>query len=474
MQHGTRRDFLRKAGLSGAAVVLASRKSLATVTGPGNAHVWCTSQEGNHLAAAEPPTWESIYPGVVADVIVFPEQRFQPILGFGAALTDASCFLISQMPEAERARFLHETYAPTGMNLSVARCCIGSSDYSTSEYSFDESPGDISLAHFSIGHDTSYILPTLRAVRAVRPDLFLHASPWSPPGWMKVFGSMNGGYIDRTYFAAYAEYFLKFLAAYKEAGVAVQAICSQNEVEAEQKGMMPACFWPPQTEADFVRHHLGPKIRASAEFQKTMIWLLDHNYILWKRVDWQLQDSRMAKYVDGVAWHGYEGQPEQMMELQRRHPALPMYFTEWSSFLGEDPRTACASWGHDLAEILSNGVRNITLWNLILDEKGKPDLGPFNCAGVVTLNSKSGVIEKSGQYWALYHYSAHLQRDAHRIASEAGDTNFTQIAFRNPNGECVLVLTNRSTPRRVLVQMGDSILNVPLPGDSVSTVTWQS
>jgi glucosylceramidase len=458
---------------AGAALLLTSRKSMAAPPESGAVQGWCTDALGRHAPIAA-PQWESAYPGAVADVIVHPDRKYQPILGFGAALTDASCFLLAKMPKAQRAQFLHETYGSGGMNLSVGRCCIGASDYSTSEYSFDETPGDISLTQFAVSHDESYILPMLREIRAVRPDLFLHASPWSPPGWMKVYGSMNGGYLDRRYMAPYAEYFLKFLAAYKQAGVPVQALCAQNEVEAEQKGMMPACFWTPQMEADFVRDHLGPKVRASPEFARTMLWLLDHNYNLWRRVDWQLQDAQLSRSVDGVAFHGYEGEPEQMEELTRRHPDLPVYFTEWSQFMGDDPQTECARWGHDLGRILANGARNITLWNLMLDENGRPDLGPFHCAGVVVLNSKTGAVEKSGQYWALYHYAAHVRRGATRIASEVGDTNFSHIAFRNPDGGCALVLTNQSTPRSVLVQMGARVMRVPLPGNSVTTVTWQT
>jgi glucosylceramidase len=121
------------------------------------------------------------------------------------------------------------------------------------------------------------VLPILRQARAVNLDLFLFASPWSPPGWMKS-GSMLGGCMRRTYMPSYADYFLKFLRGYEAAGVPVQAVTVQNEVDADQDGTMLACAWPQDYEADFVTMHLGPLFQRAGV--QTKIWIIDHNYNL--------------------------------------------------------------------------------------------------------------------------------------------------------------------------------------------------
>jgi glucosylceramidase len=466
-----RRDFVALGALSLTAMLL-TRSGFAENSDPVGTRVWLTDPDHRHQEIPANP-WKPEFANARPDLIVDDTRRYQPMLGFGGAFTDGSCYLLSRLSSPQRSSFLKELLSPDQMNLSVGRCCIGASDYSTSLYNLDDVPDDIALKHFSIGHDQEYILPVLREARAIRPDLFLHASPWSPPGWMKVYGSMDGGWMSQKYLAPYAGYLIRFLQEYRAAGVPIQAICTQNEVETDQHGMMPACFWTPEMEAEFIRDHLGPGVRAQKDIAATKIWLLDYNYILWKRPDWQLQDKKLAQYVDGVAFHGYEGKPEQMSELERRHPDVPLYFTEWSSTLTTPYATDWATWGHNLAEILQNWVRNITLWNVLLDEKGHPDIGPYNCVGMVTLNSKTGMLERNGQYWALYHYSAHIQRNARRIHTEAGDTDFTHIAFRNPNGEIALVLTNQAYPRSVIVRHKDRTLNVHLPADSVTTVTWK-
>ena len=184
------------------------------------------------------------------------------MLGFGAALTDAACYMLSRLHESERAALMHELFDPNEMAMNVCRTCIGSSDYSRSVYSFDESDQeDPELTKFSIDHDKAYILPTLRDARKQNPDLFLFSSPWSPPAWMKFNHSMLGGTIRKSMLEPYSRYMLKFLDAYKAEGVTIDAITMQNEVDTTVDGRYPACQWSQEDEILFVRKYLGPLLR---------------------------------------------------------------------------------------------------------------------------------------------------------------------------------------------------------------------
>ncbi len=42
--------------------------------------------------------------------------------------------------------------------------------------------------------------------------------------------------------------------------------------------------------------------------------------------------------------------------------------------------------------------------NLLLDEVGGPNIGPFFCGGLATLNSQTGELTYSGQYRAFSHF----------------------------------------------------------------------
>ena len=358
------------------------------------------------------------------------------------------------------------------MGLSVCRTCIGSSDYSTKLYSFDEGEPDPELTRFSIDHDREYILPILREARQANPDLFLFSSPWSPPGWMKANRSMLGGCMQRHYMGAYANYFLKFLQGYEAAGVPVQAVTVQNEVDTDQDGIMPACAWPQEYEVAFVREHLGPLLERKGV--KTKIWLIDHNYNLWGRAIGELETEGVRKYANAIAWHGYLGVPEWMDRVHDAYPDVEMYWTEGGpEYTDPNYGRDWSKWSSTFAGILRNWCRSITAWNFALDENGHPNIGPFKCGGLVTINSQTRAISYSGMYWAIAHYSSFIRRGARRFDSQSAAANLHHAGFENPNGERVLILTNAAPARTCEVRLGNASANISLEADSVTTLVWR-
>ena len=264
MVRSSRRGFLKAASSLAAATAIAHRvpawASAADATGP--VKVWSTFRDKRHAAGRAPGVEAGSGNRGECDRCSTLREAKQEMLGFGAAMTDASCYVLSQLSDAEREPIMHDLFAPDEMALNVCRTCIGASDYSRTVYSFDESTEpDPELKKFSIDHDKAYILPMLREARKANPELFLFSSPWSPPGWMKPNGSMLGGRMRKQSFEPYARYFLKFLDGYKAEGVAIDAVTVQNETDAEQEGRMPACLWAQEQEIEFVKSHLGPALR---------------------------------------------------------------------------------------------------------------------------------------------------------------------------------------------------------------------
>ena len=99
-------------------------------------------------------------------VILNPHATRQEILGFGAAMTDATCYVLSRLTQGERDQVLHDIFDPSEMAMNVCRTSIGASDYSRTLYSYDESDTpDPELKKFSIDYDKEYILPILRECR---------------------------------------------------------------------------------------------------------------------------------------------------------------------------------------------------------------------------------------------------------------------------------------------------------------------
>ena len=470
----TRREFLKISGLGAAVLAASSTVNAQSAEGetpvPGQLSLWITG-ENQRLAKQAPQPWRKAEAKASASagaVQVHPARKLQPILGFGAALTDASCYTFHRLDPDARAKLFHELFHRSEMALSVCRTCIGASDYSTEVFSYDEGDPDPELKRFSIEHDRAYVLPILREARKANPELFLFSSPWSPPGWMKPNKSMLGGNMQRHYMPAYANYFVKFLQGYEAEGVPVNAITVQNEVDTDQDGRMPACTWPQEYEVDFVRQHLGPAFEKNA--LKTKIWIIDHNYNLWGRAMGELETPDVRKYTNAIAWHGYVGKPEWMKRVQAAYPHIEMYWTEGGPDI-TDPNYAkdWTQWSQTFIDVLRNGCRSITGWNFALDEHGKPNVGPFSCGGLVTIHSQTNEITRSGQYWALAHFSRFIQRGA-RVLESTGGADLSHAAFENPGGERVIVLANSGPARTIEVRLGEHVAEIPLGKNAVATL----
>jgi glucosylceramidase len=449
----------------------------------GGIEIWQTagSDKFKKLSSS---SWRPDGKSAGAEITLNPAMAFQEILGFGAAFTEASAYLINRMGRGARERFLHELFSPSELGINVSRICIGSSDFATEMFSYDDGEPDPDLRRFSIDRDRAYVLPGLLSARQVNPDLFLLASPWSPPGWMKYGGSMLGGSLKAANFETYARYLVKFLEAYRAAGVPVDAITSQNEVDTDQGGRMPASILSQENEVSFVGGYLGPAIAAAG--LPTRIWVLDHNFNLWGRAFNTLENPDVHRYAEGVAWHPYVGSPEAMTRIHNAYPTKGMYWTEGGFELAAprqtaaaahpaepDAETAIALSGAGATRALRNWARCLIDWNVALDENGGPNIGPFHLKGTTTIDSKSGnVTDRGPNYWVIKHLNHAARRGATVIESRGGIDGVFHVAFVNTDGRNAMMLTNTGPSRSVTIRNGGRSVEVALPAKSVTNLHW--
>jgi glucosylceramidase len=214
---------------------------------------------------------------------------------------------------------------------------------------------------------------------------------------MKPNHSMLGGSMERKYFDSYAKYFVQFLRSYAAEGVKINAVTVQNEVDTNQSSLMPACLWAQEDEARFVARHLRPTLEGAS--LDTKIWILDHNYDLWGRALDELSDLGVNRYVDSIAWHAYSGTVDAM---KRVHDAFPNKRQQWTEggavITSPEFQTDWSQWASTFAGVLKNWGCSIVGWNLALDEEGKPNMGPGQSGGIVTIHSKTQKITRCGQY----------------------------------------------------------------------------
>lgn len=163
-----------------------------------------------------------------------------------------------------------------------------------------------------------------------------------------------------------------------------------------------------------------------------------------------------------------------MERVQDKYPDIEMYWTEGGpAYTAKDYARGWTEWSKTFAEILRHGCKSITAWNFALDEKGRPNIGPFDCGGLVTVHSETKEVPYSGQYCAFPHFSRFIRRGAHRIDSQ-GTESVHHVAFGNPDGRQVLVLANPGSAEAVQVRFAGNITSVAIGSDSVVTLEWSA
>jgi glucosylceramidase len=387
-------------------------------------------------------------------IVVSADTTYQRMIGFGAAVTDASAYVIEHgMTAVQRDALLRELFGRPGLGLSFVRLPLGPSDFSLPDFNDD------SVDKRSV----------LRRAVALNPDLFVVASPWSPPGWMKTSGSMIGGTLRSDDYGAFAENLARAVTAYDSAGVPIKAITVQNEPHFEPKDY-PGMRLEAPARSRVIAEYVGPRFTGLAE-----IWDWDHNWDFAQSPLGVLADSAARRYVQGVAWHCYAGDVSAQSRVRDAYPDKDVYFTECSGGGWSTNYAANLRWfvGTMIIGTTRNWARAVAFWNLALDGHDGPHTGGCtDCRGVVTIDS-TGAVTRNVEYVALAHASRFVRPGAVRIASTSGVDSLSSVAFRNPDRSTVLIVFNGSHDTRTFgVRADGGGFRSVLPGGSVATFTW--
>ncbi|MCV2370622.1 glucosylceramidase [Paucibacter oligotrophus] len=419
-----------------------------------------STADGQTRLAEQPPLLLSCAPtgaGVAADspsVVLHSERRFQTLLGFGAAFTEAAAVTWGGLPKQSQDSLLRHYFAgeaAQGHGYTLCRVHINSCDFALGNYAHAAVAGDLLLKHFNIERDRSSLLPMIKAAQAVARQagagtIRLLASPWSPPPWMKSNGQMNqGGELLPEYAAVWAQCYVRFIQAYAAEGVPIWGLTVQNEPAATQR--WDSCIYSADQERDFVRDHLGPALaEAGLGHIKIIIW--DHNRdLMVERAATVYSDPEAAKYVWGCGFHWYgEDHFEHVQLLHDAWPDKGLLFTEGCQEGG--PHLGSAALGERYARNIINDLNRWTVgwidWNLLLDETGGPNHVGNLCSAPIMANRQTGKLMLQSSYDYLGHFARFIKPGARRLLCAASKQDLEVTAFINPDGSKALVALNRS------------------------------
>ena len=401
-------------------------------------------------------------------------QSFQTIDGFGYTLTGGSAALITGMNPAEKTNLLNELFTSDGAGIGVSylRVSIGASDLNSTAFSYDDLPvgqTDLPLSNFSLSQDTLNVIPVLKQILAINPAIKILASPWSPPVWMKDNKNSIGGSLLPHYYNVYASYFVKYIQQMKARGINIDAVTIQNE--PQYGGNNPSMLMSAVQQAEFIKTNLGPAFSAAAIKTKIIIW--DHNCDNPGFPLAVLNDPAAKQYIDGSAFHLYNGDISALNSVHSAYPEKNVYFTEqWTG--SKESFDANLYWHTKNVIIgsMKNWSKVALEWNLAND----PSFGPHTaggcteCKGAVTINSSSFV--RNVGYYIIAQAAKLVRPGSVRIASSSTGT-LANVAFITPEGKkVVIVLNQKATAQTLNLHFKNRTITTLLPAGSVATYIW--
>lgn len=437
---------------------------------------WVTTADRSQLLSKDPTGLKfSDQSNDLFVIEVDTTQQFQTIDGFGYSLTGGSAWLINQkLDQGQRDALLGELFLTDGNKIGVSylRVSIGSSDLDDQVFSYcDLLPGktDPELENFTLAEDKKNLIPVLKEILALNPDIQIMGSPWSPPVWMKSNKLPKGGKLLPEYYPVYAIYFVKYIQGMAAEGITIHAVTPQNE--PEHPGNTPSLAMTAPEQAEFVKNHLGPAFERAG--LKTKIVIYDHNCDHPQYPISILNDPQAKKYIDGSAFHMYLGEIAALSEVHDAHPDKNVYFTEqWTSGKGD--------FGGDLRwhvrELIVGASRNwsktVLEWNLASDPQFNPhtdDGGCTECQGALTIGDS---VTRNVSYFIIAHASKFARPGATRVASSV-PAGLPNVAFRNIDGKKVLIVLNDTDePKNFALKFKEKLASASLLPGAVGTFVW--
>jgi len=427
----------------------------------------------------------------VRTITIDESVTYQTMDGFGAALTGSSAYNLLKMNEMDRTHFLKETFSPTdGFGHSYIRIAIGCSDFSLSEYTLNDKPG---AENFALQEEeTRYVIPVLKEILTINPEVKVLGSPWTAPRWMKVnnpadrkpHDSWTGGHLNPAHYGDYAVYFVKWIQAMESHGIRIHAVTPQNEPLNPGNSASMLMYWSEQQA--FVRDALGLEIQRAG--LRTKIYAFDHNYN-YDNVPGQdgypiriFSDPQAARHFAGSAYHNYGGDKAELLDVRGKAPDKELIFTETSIGTWNDGQNLRRRLLADMKEVglgtVNNWCRAVIVWNLMLDSDRGPNRpgGCRTCYGAVDISATDyKTITRNSHYYVISHLSAVVRPGAVRIASrDFGDRDIVHSAFKNPDGSRAIVLANdKNEAASVTIADGENLFRHEIPAKSVVSYHWK-
>lgn len=446
----------------------------AQPTPSASVQIWTTSADQTTLLQLKTTDFAKTKDEKVPVITVNANQKFQTVDGFGYTLTSGSTTLISKLSKAEKAALLQELFGnkTNSIGISYLRIAIGASDLSASVFSYDDLPNgetDMLLAKFNLSQDTIDFIPILKEILAINPNIKILGTPWSPPTWMKTNNNSMGGNLKPECYDVYARYFVKYIQEMKAKGIAIDAVTLQNE--PHHGGNNPSMVLNAPEAANFVKNNLGPAFKTANIRTKIIVW--DHNCDEPIYPITVLNDAGAKQFINGSAFHLYNGDISALSQVYAAHPDKDLYFTEqWTGSKGEFAGDLKWHLKNVVIGSMRNRSRTALEWNLANDAAFEPHTpgGCTECKGALTIQGNT--ITRNVAYYIIAQISKFVPTGSVRIESNiVGDLQ--NVAFKTPAGKTVLLVLNEGKNTQTFnINADNKWITTTIAGETAATYIW--
>lgn len=468
---------------------------------PLDVEIYQTSESGNKLTRlTEFETTENM-----AELTLLPNEKFQTITGFGGSFTEASAYLLNNISKKNREKIIEAYFGESGARYSLTRTHIASCDFSLENYTYAPVEGDTMLQNFSIKEDRNDIIPMIKDAMAVSKDGFkIISSPWTAPPWMKDNNDWKGGKLRPEYYDTWALFFSKYIDAYKAEGIDIWGVTVENEPLGNDANWESMHFTPEEMN-EFVKNHLGPKLKAENQDIKILGFDQNRDEQLKIWTDAMYSDQQAKQYYDGTAIHWYASTYDYFPEaLQYAHNNAPdkhliqseacidaqvpkwnndaWYWskeaTDWGwDWAPEDQKhlhpkyVPVFRYARDIIGCLNNWVDGWVDWNMVLNRQGGPNWAKNWCIAPVIVDAGNDEVYFTPLYHTMAHFSKFIRPGAVRIGFKNSDEELMATAATNPDGSIAVVLLNPTEEKKTIqLNLQDQTVQFTITGKAIQTV----
>lgn len=427
--------------------------------------------------------------------------RYQEMMGFGGAWTDATSQMVGEMSSALQ-QYLYQSYMSPidGLAYDMLRIPIGASDFSEFPWTYNEYPkNDFNLTNMTTLHPLDQRrLEQIRAMQSAISglDIRLMFAAWSSPKWMKSNNNWSGySFLLPEYYEAWALYHTKYLELWRNESMHIWSVSLGNEPTLSGFVQFLSLGWRPNDQRRWLNDYLKPALSRSNMSDVLILGFDDlrSNLVSFVRGYQKNWRDTAIDNVDLIGVHWYFDKISSvnvLNEIASRYNK-PVVYTESCTGVGLAPNdlkhgpifgawSRCMEYVNSMIDIFEHSVSGFIDWNMVLDETGGPNYVNNFADAPIIYHKMNETLIKQPMFYGIAHFSKFVRAGCVRVHSKLTMLSTWKIkatAFICDNNQTTVAILHNiaGNPEQITISQENNIpINVTLDPFSINTLVYKN